>query len=70
MSTASFKVRGKLDSAGAEQEGTVTIDRETGKVTVRPKGRRTTYETTLGRIATWVCQNGFANKPTTGGDEE
>jgi hypothetical protein len=67
MSVASFKVKGKFDSAGADKEGTVTIDRDTGVVLVRPKGSRTTYETTLGRLATWVCQKGFANRPT---DEE
>lgn len=69
MSTASFKVRGRLDSAGAEKEGTVTIDRDSGRVVVRPKGSRTTYETTLSRLATWACQNGFANKPNTGAEE-
>jgi len=63
MSAASFKVRGRLDSAGPEKEGTVTIDRSSGRVLVRPKGSRTTYETTLSRLATWTCQNGFANKP-------
>ena len=64
MSKASFKVRGKLDSAGAEKEGTLTIDRESGKVEVRPRGSRRTYEVTLSRMANWICQNGFVNQPS------
>jgi len=62
MSTATFKVKGRLDGAGGDKEGTLTINRETGVVIVRPKGRRATYETTLGRIATYVCLNGFRNE--------
>ncbi len=66
MSKAAFKVRGKLDSAGGEKEGTLYIDRDSGAVTVRPKGSRTTYELPLSRVASYVCQNGFANKPSAG----
>jgi len=55
MSTASFKVFGKLDGAGGNKPGTLTIDRETGEVIVRPKGSRTVYKSTLGSIATMVC---------------
>jgi hypothetical protein len=62
MSVASFKVRGRLDSAGGEMEGTIMIDRETGKVSVRPKGRRSTYDTSLSQVATWVCQNAMGLK--------
>lgn len=69
MSTASFKVHGRLDSAGAEKAGTVFIDRDSKKVMVRPKGSRTTYEMPLSRVATYVCQNGFANKPNAGEEE-
>jgi hypothetical protein len=63
MSVASFKVRGKLDSAGPEVEGTLFIDRKTGKVTVRRKGSRTTYETTVGMLATWVCRYTMGIRP-------
>lgn len=64
MSTASFKVRGRLDGAGGDKDGTFTIDRESGIVTVRPKGSRTTYQTTIGRLATWVCQNTMGISPS------
>lgn len=66
MSTASFKVRGKLDGAGGDKEGTFSIDRETGVVTVRPKGSRLVYQTTIGRLATWVCQNNMGVGPGAG----
>lgn len=56
MSTATFKVFGKLGMAGGESEGTLQIDRETGKVTVRRKRSHTVYETTLSRIADKVCE--------------
>lgn len=55
MTTASFKVHGKLDGAGGNKLGTMTIDRETGEVVVRPKGSRTVYRSTLGSLATMVC---------------
>lgn len=70
MSTATFKVRGKLDGAGGDKDGTLTINRETGVVIVRPKGRRATYETTLGKIATYVCLNGFRNESSKSEDGE
>lgn len=62
MSTATFKVFGKLGMAGAEGEGTLLIDRETGKVTVRRKRSHTIYETSLNRIADYICVNGFPTK--------
>jgi hypothetical protein len=61
MSTAHFKVKGKLDGAGGMHEGTLSIDRETGYVTVRPKGCRSTYAIPIGELATLVCQR---NLPT------
>jgi hypothetical protein len=55
MSVARFAVRGKLDGAGGDRTGTLTIDRDTGEVTVRPKGSHRTYTTMLGSLATMVC---------------
>jgi hypothetical protein len=63
MTVAVFKVRGRLDSAGGDKDGTIKVDRETGKVTVRVRGSRTVYETTIGRVATLVCQNTMGVKP-------
>lgn len=55
MSTAKFSVIGKLDGAGGMKTGTLSIDRATGEVIVRPKGSRTVYRSTLAVFATWVC---------------
>jgi hypothetical protein len=60
MSIAKFPVRGKLDSAGGDQEGSVLIDRGAGTFTVRPKGSRTVYTLPLAVVATWVCQQTLA----------
>lgn len=56
MSVATFKIRGRLGMAGGESEGTLTIDRETGKVTVRKKRSHSVYETTLNRVADKICE--------------
>ena len=61
MSTARFKVKGRLDGAGGTHEGTLTIDRETGCITVRPLGCRQTYSMFIGDVATMICQR---NQPT------
>ncbi len=68
MSTATFKVFGKLGMAGGESEGTLQIDRETGKVTVRRKRSHSVYETTLNRIADKVCEMTIPTKAS-GGDD-
>lgn len=56
MSIARFKVVGQLDGAGGLQRGIVEIDRETGEITVRAHKRRRRYTSTLGVVATMVCQ--------------
>jgi hypothetical protein len=56
MSVAKFLVRGRLDSAGGDMDGILSIDRTTGVVYVRPKGRRQIYETTLRELADWICK--------------
>lgn len=55
MSVAKFNVRGRLDGAGGDKTGTITIDRETGEVCVRAKGSHRVYRTMLGSLATMVC---------------
>jgi hypothetical protein len=55
MSTASFSVNSKLDGAGGNKPGTMTIDRATGEVRVRPKGSRQVYLSNVNELATLVC---------------
>ena len=69
MSIATFKVRGRLGFAGGERVGTVSIDRESGKVTVRPKGSRTVYETSLNRLADHVCATSPGSRAAPSGDD-
>lgn len=51
MSVAKFVVEAQLDSAGGKKKGTVSIDRETGIVTVRPIRSHTVYHAKLSDIA-------------------
>lgn len=55
MSIARFSVESKLDGAGGNKRGTMTIDRDTHEVRVRPLGSRREYLTTLDELATLVC---------------
>jgi hypothetical protein len=63
MTTATFRVFGRLGMAGADGEGTLSINRETGQVIVRRKRSHTVYETTLNRLADYICVNGLPTKP-------
>jgi hypothetical protein len=56
MAVSKFRVLGKLDSAGRTTAGTVSIDRATGMIEVRPLRRRRTYTMLLSDVATLVCQ--------------
>lgn len=49
--TARFRVLAKLDQAARFTYGTVSIDRETGVVEIRPLRRRKVYTTTLAALA-------------------
>lgn len=51
MSVAKFIVEAQLDGAGGKKKGTVSIDRETGIVTVRPIHSRAVYHAKLSDIA-------------------
>lgn len=53
MSVARAKVIGRLDNAGALQEGTVTLDRA-GFFSVRPLRRHRVYELPLSTVAEMV----------------
>jgi hypothetical protein len=56
MSVCRFRVLGRLDGAGGAREGTVTIDRTTGIISVRPLRRRKQYQLTLTQVADYVCR--------------
>lgn len=53
MSVAKFKIEGRLDGADG---GTFLIDRASGTVGVRPKGRHRTYDLPLRDIAEMIIQ--------------
>jgi hypothetical protein len=55
MAVSKFRVLGKLDSAGRPTAGTVSIDRATGMIEVRPLRRRRTYTMLLSDVATMIC---------------
>lgn len=55
MSVAHFDVDTVIDRA-FKQKGTVSIDRDTGVVTIRAAHGRRTYTTTLNQIATLIVQ--------------
>jgi hypothetical protein len=53
---ARYRVLAPLDSTGAPQEGTVTLDRARGLFTVRPLRRHRVYELRIEDVAQMVCQ--------------
>lgn len=56
MSIAKFTVTAPLDSAGGKKKGTVTIDRNTNIVTVRPHLSRQVYSAKLDDLADLVVK--------------
>lgn len=56
MALARFRVTGQLDSIGRFQAGTVTIDRASGIISVRPLRRHRVYELPLSDVAQMICQ--------------
>lgn len=61
MSVARFTVTAQLDSAGGKKKGTVTIDRETGVVTVRPHRSHAVYHAKLDEIADMIVKKAIAS---------
>ena len=55
MSQAHFDIDTIIDRS-FKQKGTVTIDRDTGIVTVRPKNSQRTYEMPLEQLVTLMVQ--------------
>jgi hypothetical protein len=51
-----IRVRGQLDGAGGDQEGTLVIDPILGTVTVKPLRKHTDYTISLREVADYVCR--------------
>lgn len=56
MSRSRYRVMGRLDGAGGVRVGTVTIDRTTGILEVRPLRRRRVFSMPLSTVADMVCR--------------
>lgn len=54
---ARFHVFERLDAASTPQHGTLTIDRESGLCSVRPKRRRRTFDLPLSFVARMICRH-------------
>ena len=59
---AHFRVVARMDNAGGTQEGTVTVDRDAGLVSVRPLRGRRTYTMPLSMVADMICQRIILNE--------
>jgi hypothetical protein len=51
-----FRVVAQFDAAGGPGPGSVTIDRTTAIVEVRPRRRRRVYALPLSTVATMICR--------------
>lgn len=54
---ARFRVAARLEHASRVSEATVTIDRESGVVSVRPLRRRRVYIMPLADAAAWIVRS-------------
>jgi hypothetical protein len=50
-------VRGKLDGAGGDQNGTMTIDPTLGTISVRPEKKQSVYTKSVREIADYICRS-------------
>lgn len=57
-----IRVRGLLDSAGGEQEGTMVIDPILNTVTVKPLRKHAEYTISLKEVADYVCRRVILGK--------
>lgn len=58
--SAHFRIVARLALASRPSEGTVTIDRLAGMITVRPLRSRTTYTMPLAEVASWIVRSQLA----------
>lgn len=56
MRRARFQIVARLEHASVATSGTVTIDRATGVVEIRPHRRRRVYLTTLAALASYAVR--------------
>lgn len=57
-----LNVRGKLDGAGGDQNGTMTIDPTLGTISVRPERARSVYTKSTREIADYICLSTILGK--------
>lgn len=50
-------VRGRLDGAGGDQNGTMTIDPTLGTISVRPEKKQSVYTKSVREIADFICRS-------------
>lgn len=62
MRAARFRVMGVLDGSGGIRSGTLTIERVTGLVHVRPFRRRRVYTMPLSMVADMICKRIILNE--------
>jgi hypothetical protein len=56
------RVRGQLDGAGGDQQGTMIIDPVLGTVTIRPFRKQSQYTKSLREVADWICKSTLLGK--------
>ncbi len=62
--TVRLSVRGQLDGAGGDQEGTMVIDPTLGTVTIKPARKHSAYTRTLREVADFICKSVLLGKKT------
>lgn len=54
-----IKVRSRFDRAGGAVDGEFVYDKETGTVTVREKGAKTSYSMKMSELCEFICRRGM-----------
>lgn len=55
-------VRGRLDGAGGDQNGTMVIDPTLGTISVRPEKKQSVYTRSVREIADFICRSTLLGK--------
>lgn len=56
------RVRGQLDGAGGDQQGTMIIDPVLSTVTIQPFRKQSKYTKSLREVADWICKSTLLGK--------
>ena len=56
------RVKGQLDGAGGDQDGTMIIDPVLCTVTIRPFRKQTQYTKSLREVSDWICKSVLLGK--------